>query len=207
MKGLFLTDAYMAVKVCKGFFFLDILFIAMGIFGGENNFFVLYPCFISGVFPMSIIAYGERDKWDAYAATLPCTRAQFVSSKYLIGLAGSSATAVVVSAGRAIRAACGGTFLPGEQLAATAALLLIGMIAPALLFPFLFRFGAERGRILFYVIIAAVSISGPALGEIGANAFANAHSGAVAALAATAAILLYAASWLLSVRLYEKREL
>ena len=52
----------------------------------SNMFFVFYPCLFCGMVPVNLLAYDERSRWLQYSGTLPYTRAQIVSGKYLIGL-------------------------------------------------------------------------------------------------------------------------
>ena len=86
MKGLLLKDFYMAAKYCRAFLLLVIVFLAVSIWGDENVFFVIYPVLIAGMIPVTLYSYDEREKWTLYSGTLPYTRTQFVSSKYLVGL-------------------------------------------------------------------------------------------------------------------------
>ena len=85
MKGLLLKDLYMSVKYCRVFFLAVICFIAVSFFN-DDMLFIVYPSLIAGIVPLSLISYEERDKWTQYSGTLPYTRAQIVTGKYLISL-------------------------------------------------------------------------------------------------------------------------
>ncbi len=207
MKGLLLKDAYMIGKLCRAFILIDIVFIAVSFWGDGNMFFISYPCIVSGMLPMTLISYDEREKWDKYAGTLPFTRAQLVSSKYLIGLCGNIIVLALVAIAQAFRMAHSGAFVLGEYLAVMVVLLSVSLIAPAMLLPLVFKFGAEKGRIFYYIVVGAACAGSASLVNIDAGFAARLNDVLLCTVIFTAAVLLYAVSWLLSIRFYRKREL
>ena len=86
MKGLLLKDWYMVVKYCKAYLLICLVFIGVSIMSDDNFFFILYPCILCGMIPVTLLGYDERSKWDQYCAALPYTKAQIVSGKYLLGM-------------------------------------------------------------------------------------------------------------------------
>ena len=153
MKGLLLKDTYMTVRLCRMFLLLDVVFLGVWMFGNGDLFFLTYPCLLTTMVPMTLISYDEREKWDVFAATLPYSRAQIVSCKYLIGLCLSVLILAVAAVGQIFRRTPGGT---AEFLTMLPVLLSACLLAPAVLYPFVFRFGAEKGRVVYYVVIAVV---------------------------------------------------
>ena len=64
MKGLLLKDFYLISKYCRAFLFIMAVFIGVSFLGEGNLFFAFYPCIISGMLPMTLIAYDEQKrKW------------------------------------------------------------------------------------------------------------------------------------------------
>lgn len=206
MKGLLIKDFYMTARYCRAFLLIVAVFIAVSFFGDDNIFFIVYPVMIAGVIPMTLISYDERDKWTQYSGTLPYTRAQLVSSKYLIGLIFGSAAFVLSVAASVSRMLANGYFSLTELSVISAVLLVLGLIGPSLILPFAFKYGAEKGRIAFYIMIGIICAAGVLLSGLGFNAVMPEGPWAPAVTAA-AAVLLYAASWRLSVAFYKKREL
>ena len=86
MKGLLLKDFYMMLKYCRSYLLIAVVFFAMSFMSTENLIFIFYPCVISAMLPVTLLSIDERSRWLPYAATLPVTRAQIVSEKYLFGL-------------------------------------------------------------------------------------------------------------------------
>ena len=203
MKGLLLKDTYMTVRLCRMFLLLDVVFLGVWIFGDGDLFFLTYPCLLTTMVPMTLISYDEREKWDVFAGTLPYSRAQLVSCKYLIGLCLSALILAVAAMGQVVRDASG----MEEFLSMLPVLLSACLLAPAVLYPFVFRFGAEKGRVVYYVVIAVVCGGSVVLQNIEVASLLGSLSAGSIPTGMLIAAAIYAASWLLSIRFYAKREL
>ena len=86
-------------------------------------------------------------------------------------------------------------------------LLVLGLIGPTLLLPFVFKFGAEKGRIIFYVMIGLLSAIGALLASLGFQNALTQHSFIILLVIGGLSVGLYALSWNLSIYFYQKREL
>ena len=86
MKGLLLKDWYMMKKYCRMYIFIAAVFIAVSLVNNGNMFFVFYPCLLCGMIPVNLLGYDERSRWMQYSGTMPYTKTQIVSGKYLVGL-------------------------------------------------------------------------------------------------------------------------
>lgn len=210
MKGLLLKDTYMAAKYCRAYLLIVAVFLIAAPFSGDNLFLMMYPCILASMVPVNLLAYDAQSKWEQYAGTLPCSRAQLVSAKYLIGLLSSCGVLVVTAIAQIIRLAMDGG-VPIQQFGSLMAMAMItSCVVPAITLPLIFRFGPEKGRILYLVVVgmacgisAVVSISSsPAL-------FSQERSPElpVLGLACLMAAAVYGVSWYLSILFYRKREL
>ena len=208
MKGLILKDLYMAKKYFRSFLLLIVLFLGMALVDQGNLFFVFYPCLLSGMIQVTLLAYDEQAKWDVYAGTLPVTRAQVVSAKYLIGLMAQFAVILLVAVTQGIRNVFTHWLPWGEYLDMMYMLVFISGFASSITLPFMFKLGVEKGRMAYYVMIGVVAGGSAILSGIFAE-----QGGAmqlptllppVMALAGVGILVL---SWRLSIRFYEKREL
>ena len=123
MKGLLLKDWYMVWKYCKYYFLLGIVFFAFSIVE-DNMFFVFYPCLLCGIIPANLLGYDERSRWMQYSGTLPYTRAQIVSAKYLIGLFAQTAMLFLMGIARGIRMGMNGSFRGNDFLVIMLLLLI-----------------------------------------------------------------------------------
>ena len=200
MKALLLKEFYVASKTCRSFLLVIVVFFALSFFGRNSQFFFLYPLTMVGMIPVTLLSYDERDGWDKYSLTLPCTRAQLVSAKYLIGLIFGGVVFLLVELLLLIGLSMGGNF---DFLSMSSALLLMGLLGPSILMPFVFKFGSEKGRIAYYFVLALLFAVIAFLIGMGFYEYLNGFSWLVIA----AAVLLYLGSWRLSIHFYEKREL
>lgn len=209
MKGLLLKDFYMTVKYCRTYLLIGIVFIAVSFAGAEsqNMFFVFYPCLLCGMIPVNLLAYDERSRWLEYSGTLPYTKAQLVSAKYLVGVIVQGVMLLAVGIAQAVRMNLAGSFRLGEYGMIMALIFAMATITSSISLPFMFRWGVEKGRIAYYCMIGFVC----AAGYLGSVFFTKSRKvTAAGSLVPWAMILLgtaiYAASWLASIALYQKRE-
>ena len=215
MKGLLLKDLYMSEKYCRVFLLIVVVFFGMSLMSGPGFFLLAYPCILMGLIPASLISYDEREKWDVYSGTLPCSRRQLVSCKYLVGLIGELPVICITTVLYALGLFRMGAFDPHAVLGMAAVFLLLGLIGPAATLPFMFRFGAEKGRIAYFAVIILLcgvsaafgSIQGSGVGENALTAGIVMPQAGVSFFLAVLAVLFYAVSWRLSIDFYKKREL
>ena len=206
MKGLLLKDFYMMKKYCRAYFLITVVFIAVSFFAEENLFVIFYPCLLCGMIPVNLLAYDERSHWMQFSGTLPYTKAQIVSGKYLIGLLTQVVVLMVTGFAQGIRMAIAGSFVLQDL---TVLLLLMFCVAStsAITLPFVFKLGVEKGRIAYYLMIGMVCG-----GSVLASSVLRGHMQSdlrlnlPLALVALVCIGLYALSWYLSIVFYRKRE-
>ncbi|MGM9605307.1 MAG: ABC-2 transporter permease [Faecousia sp.] len=209
MKGLLLKDFYMAAKYCRTYILIGVVFIAVSFAGtdGEKMFFLFYPCLFCGMIPVNLLAYDERSRWLEYSGTLPCSKAQIVSGKYLVGIIVQGAMLIAVGIAQAVRMNLAGSFRPGEYALIIAGIFAMATITSSISLPFMFRWGVEKGRIAYSAMIGFVCAGG----YLGSVFFSSGTQlaigqGALLAVFCLAGIAIYTASWLASIALYQKRE-
>ena len=207
MKGLLLKDFYLSWRYCRAFLVIVAVFLAVSFTGDDNIFFLIYPIMIASVIPMTLVSYDEHDKWTAYSGTLPYTRAQLVSTKYLVGMCFGSVAFLISMAATTVRMILGGGFVLEQFAVLGTALLVLGCLGTAFILPYVFKYGAEKGRVAFYITVGVFSGVAAVLAGMGFQI--QGLSSGLWPLAAVAgvSILLYALSWWLTIRFYQKREL
>jgi len=208
MKGLILKDLYMMIKYCKSYLFLIIIFIAVSFVGDTNLFFIFYPCMLCGMIPVNLLGYDERSRWLQYSETMPYTKGQIVSGKYLIGLGSQIAMILVVGIAQAIRMSIGDTLILGEYLVLMMLLLIMSLLASSITLPLMFKLGVEKGRMAYYIMIGVVcagSIISSKLLSGGLQAKIKLNG--ILPVICLVGVGIYALSWYLSVVFYKKREL
>lgn len=206
MKGLLLKDLYMSVKYCRVFFLAVICFIAVSFFN-DDMLFIVYPSLIAGIVPLSLISYEERDKWTQYSGTLPYTRAQIVTGKYLISLIYGIPIYVLSLLASIVRALLNDGFSLENMFNTAAFLLISNLLCPTVLLPFAFKFGAEKGRIAFLTFMGALFAMGAILVGAGFQTVESVSEKWLSIVLCTVTVVLFLISWGISIRLFKKREL
>ena len=208
MKGLILKDLYMMAKYCRSYLFVAAIFIIVSFFGNDNLFFAFYPCLLYGMIPVNLLAYDEQSRFLSYSGTLPYTKAQIVSGKYIIGIIAQSAILAVTAATQAIKMALNGSFNLSEYLVVLLLVFCVSTLVAPLSLPFMFKFGTEKGRMVYFFMVGIVCAGGfasSALLENGSFAESTGFGGFLPWLCAVC-LAVYALSWYLSIVFYRKRE-
>ncbi len=207
MKGLLLKDLYMIRKYCRSYLLIIAVFILVSVASDQNFFFIFYPCLMSGMIPVTLLGYDERSKWSLYCGTLPFTKAQIVSGKYLVGLFVQLAVIILSTLAQAVRMYLQGTFDVMGYLALMELVLILSCFSASISLPFIFKYGVEKGRIAYYIMIGVVcGGSVAATGVFETMQTVEFSAGTVMPVLCVAAVAVYALSWYLSIVFYEKRE-
>jgi len=208
VKGLLLKDWYMMKKYCRYYLFCAVGFTILSLMSAGNMFFVFYPCLLCGMIPVNLIGYDERSRWMQYSGTMPYTKAQIVSGKYVIGLFAQLAVLLVMGTAQAAKMMITGDFVPGEVVVLMLLLLIVSTLSSSICLPFIFKLGVEKGRTAYYVMIGFVcGASALASGLFADQPAAEIQPNLVLAILAVVGIGIYIFSWYMSVVFYKKREI
>ena len=208
MKGLLLKDWYMVKEYCRTYLLIAVGFIALSFFSDNNMFFVFYPCMLCGMIPVNLLAYDERSRWMQYSGTLPYTKKQIVSGKYLIGLLAQLAILIATGVGKVVKMSVAGGFVFGDFAVLMLLLLIVSTLSSSISLPFVFKLGVEKGRTAYYIMIgfvcgASVLSSSIFRGQLMTEIQPN----LILAVIAIVGIGVYILSWYLSVSFFRKREI
>lgn len=208
MKGLLLKDWYMMKKYCKTYFVIAAVFIVLSFIGDNNMFFVFYPCLLCGMIPISLLSYDERSHWLQYSCTMPYTKEQIVSSKYLIGLLAQIVTLLIIGVVQGTKMVIQGNIEFSDFTILMLLILIVVTLTSSMSLPFIFKMGVEKGRIACYVMIGFVCGSSVlASNVIGIQMQMDIQLNLILLILALLGIGIYALSWYLSIIFYKRREL
>ena len=208
MKGLLLKDLYMMKTYCKSFLLIAVAFTLLSFVEGENLFFIFYPCMFCGMIPVNLLAYDERSKWLQYSATMPYTKRQIVGSKYIIGLGVQLAMLLITGIAQAIRLSINGTFRLDEYIVLMLLLFVMASITSSVPLPFVFKYGTEKGRMSYYIMIGITcAVSVAASGLFSENTPMSLLTSGTLVVMCPVGIVIYALSWYLSFVFYRNREI
>lgn len=210
MKGLFIKDLYLMKKYCKILFVLVIVFLIAGI-TKKDEFFHTYSLLMVSIVPVTLLSYDEKSKWNVYSQTMPYTKKQIVSEKYLVMLGLLCAVSILLCISQYFitktQVSSDIWYYYTLRLQTVVILFSICMIMSSILLSVLFKFGIEKGRIVYYILfilaaIAANSIHTPDTSKV-IPALIREH---MMLMVFAVDILLLGTSWILAVHSYGKRE-
>ncbi len=201
MKGLLLKDFYMMRKYCRSYVLVAVICLAASF--SEQSLFAYYPCVLCGMIPCSLLAYDERSRWLQYSGTLPYTKGQIVSGKYLIGLMVEAVMLILTGIVQGLVMKLHGTFSLGEFGSVMMMILLMSMLPSAMSLPLIFKWGVEKGRLSYYLMIGAtcaMCVVGSSLLEV------HVRLSVVLPILCVVVAGIYALSWYLAIVFFNKRE-
>lgn len=210
MKGLLLKDCYMIRKYYGSILFFIAACLLLSFFSEDNNlFFIFYPVILAGMAPINLISYDEKEGWMRYSGALPYSRAQLVSVKYLVGLFFEG----VIFAFTLILQLIRNMVFPGTSIKILfyelLLIFLLGMILSSCVLPFVFKFGSEKGRITYIILICVIggvcaSLLQTQVPNIGSHLVKNHAS--LLLIFGLLSCGIYLFSWYLSIVFFRKRE-
>lgn len=204
MKGLIRKDLYMMKTYFRISWVIVLLFLFVGAVNEKASFYYIYSCMMGGILPISLLAYDEKERWMDYADTLPVSANTIVRSKYLLGLIFSLAVSVLATISYAV--SC--KVIHHSDLSGVPGMAItffcISLLPAILLMPVLFKFGVEKGRVLYYIMFGALFFFAALTG------FSDKFSAPALSLHPLIAVVIFAALWvgslLFSQVLYPRRE-
>lgn len=205
MKGLFYKEARCLWQYGKSYILMVVVFFGLSMVndgGGINTMWLLYPVFLLASLPASLLNADEKDGWMMYCDTLPVTRRQIVTVKYVICAILAAAVTLLAIAAALVRGQLDPAFR-AELKTLLPLMPLTGLTAPALMFPAMFRLGAIKGRTVYISVVILVAAACAVL-VIADGASARAVP---FALSLVISLAVFVGSWALSVKWFRVREL
>lgn len=206
MKGLLLKDFYTMRRNKRVLVLMLIVYVAMGFFIDNIVMTLGIISVMSTVTTLSLFSYDELAKWENYAFSLPVSRTDMVSARYLWGLIVLGAGVALSLLLWALLTLTGSGGKPAEVLAGIGGSAAASLLIMAVTFPVSFRYSAERARIalvaFFLLPVGAFSL----LGRLGLAAPKESTVILILQIAAVAVLAGFWFSWKLSCAIYEAKE-
>lgn len=206
MRGLLIKDYYMLIKYFRSYILIITVMAVVTMFSTSAPLFILYPVIMANMLPVSLVNYDEMARFDRMYQTMPVSKAQYVSAKYLMSFIFQALSLIIFTAGYSVSLIRSSQFEIDTVLTIASYMIILVSVLPSILLPFVFKFGSEKGRMV-YLLITAVFVGAAMyllnkeeLFMIDISAF-----GFIKALIIS--ILVYGVSWFISVRIYKKREI
>ena len=140
--------------------------------------------------------------------TCKSTKAQLVSAKYLTGLFTMLAVLAVTGVIQTIKMSLNDVFHFDNLFVTLLAMFIMTLVSVSFCLPFIFKFGTEKGRIVYFVMIILFFVGIYAIsGLFSENLKAEISLNMLLMCLSLAGVVLYALSWFLSISFYKRREM
>lgn len=219
MRGLLIKDfktIFVVQKTTLVYFLLfELWFSYMGMASAVMGYAIVLSMFIS----ISTISYDDFNNGTTFLFTLPFERREYVAGKYLFGILLGTFGAIVGFLGCIIAGVIRHETVQWEELLVTALVILaVGILMLSLALPIQLKFGTEIGKAVTMMLYGAIGLLGSlvvislqenVMNEVELLAWLQEGSNklVLAVLAAVLYLICVAVSYLLSIRIIEKREL
>lgn len=152
MKGLLLKDWKTLLKQMKVMLAIMALFACV-----PGTYMSAFALFYAAMMPITALAYDERAKWDELAAMMPYTAKAIVGSKYALGL---TLVLPVLALSVLSRLIIHSMPIVSEETMSLLITACLSLILMAINLPFMFRFGVEKGRLIYILLTCAFVVAG-----------------------------------------------
>lgn len=204
MKGLFLKDLLNLKKLGAIYLIMLLAYGVMAFFMENASFLGGMVTVIAALLPYTTLAYDEQAKWDRFALTMPIRRRDIVLSKYLLGIL----LALLATALNIVAQLAGPDSTPSSALADALLMFCFSVFLLSFMLPLAFRLGVEKGRLLIMLVIFIPAVAAMAFSDqLSQLSLSETQYLPLAALLTLGVLVLFAASLLLSIRIYQKKEL
>lgn len=164
MMGMVCKDILVQGKALRFYLMFMAVYVVL-VFAGVFETFILgtLSVIMGMLLPMSSMAYDEQVKWDSFAAATPGGRRSIVAGKYLFTLLVLLGSGLLAFLCTGLMVLLGGTEpLSLEHVVSLAGCMGAGVLINCVSLPLMFKFGAEKSRII-YLGVFVVAFGGGTL--------------------------------------------
>ena len=208
MLGLIKKDLLMIKGNLRQAILFLIVFIILAL--QENNIIVIVPVFVSMMIFMTTFSYDEYNKWEAYAISLPVSRKNIVKAKYFASIILWAIALLVTAVITVVMGIFEQNINYSEMIGMILGCVFSIVLLEALMFPLIFKFGVEKGRIgVFigvFVIAALLGFIFTGIDLENANGFIEFFNNYYYILIPLVAVILMVISYFVSKKIYLKKE-
>ncbi|MDE6840389.1 MAG: ABC-2 transporter permease [Oscillospiraceae bacterium] len=217
MSGLIVKDFLILRKTLRTYLLMLVIYTGIAFSGFLTADIVGVIMVVTvAILPMNVFAYDKQCQWDTYGLALPVGRTKTVAARYLCVLLICLVSVAMVSLLGVALWAAGRIEETVTFIASCSVMGLLAILMNAAMLPFLYKFGPERARMMFYGVLGLLVLAGAVflfpLGglewlkslEIAEPPFAQAVI--LPAAAALAGLALLAVSFLLSRHFYGTKD-
>lgn len=159
MTGLILKDLLILRKTLRSYLFMLIVYVGIAFTGVWSADIVGVLLVVMVVMlPMNVFAYDKQAKWDTYGLALPVGRTKTIAARYLCVLLLCLLSVGLTAILGVMLYAAGRVEEPVEFLVSCSVMGLMSVLVNAIMLPFLYKFGPERARMMFFGIMGGIAL-------------------------------------------------
>ena len=205
MLGLIKKDLLIIINNFKQYLIFILIFIFFAFNGIET--IIYFPTLVITMILCSTFNYDDMSKWNSYAIASSITRKEIVTSKYIENIIYSVAISLFTVLFTLLISLINPINLPNIIISTLGSLIGVILLF-SLGYPLIFKFGAEKGRIFLVILIFSIAILiGILISIFGISplikSFASHYLYLILILGP---IILYIISYLISLRIYLKKD-
>jgi len=211
MIGLLLKDLYTLNRQYGKTLLFMLIFFALMSTGMDNpaSFLDGFIILMSMMMSITSFSYDSLAKWDRFGLSLPVSRKDIVAGKYILSLilcfAGTILSFIVSSIVLYFKSVEG--FGLTDHIMAVVGIVTITMFVFSILLPLIFKFGVEKSRILLIALFAMPTAAILTLDHLGVVMPSEETVMAIVKTAPAIVVVLYFLSFLLSVQIFQAKEI
>ena len=207
MKGLIFKDFVNIKSQLKMYIIFVAGFFVLGMVSGATEVLSALMPMLAVLIPITAVAYDDLSGWNGFALSMPVSRADLVTARYLFTEMIMVAMAVItcaeyIAVSRNI----------GEAVMTTVLLYAVSNLMFAVIMPIILKFGVQKARAIFMVIAAGAAalivwLSGDRASAIGdAVLSVKLNDAVIFAIALAGSLLLVFISMKLSQGIYRRKD-
>lgn len=211
MKGLMIKEIIMIKKLLIPIILFVATGIITGVFGGNPFFGFILAIFLSAM----VIGNYNRDelsKWNQYSVAMPWERKTVVSFRYILIITLSFISTVLSTTIYLMSVATGKCEFSGEMLTVVAiGSFTISLLLPTFCTPITLKFSSNTA--MFALMIVGGGIGGLSAAILSEDDLVNivgklsGVANLIPYIIAVAILVLYAVSWAISLKIYQKKDI
>ena len=212
MKGLLIKDFLIMRNQISSILLIIGIGMMMSLYM-ESSAVVAYLMMLGAMMALSTMAYDEHENGYRYMFTLPTTRKEYVMEKYLFCAIWIACAMVIGSIGSYLIMVFKKQIDMSEILAAMIVMLGTISLLVSVTIPARLKYGSEKSKIIIYIFFGIVAGIGLFLAKFISKEtaamienFVNSNSTIISVIMILATILMIIISYLISVRIMQKKE-
>lgn len=157
MKGLFIKDCRLMLTQRQTLLLILLIDLFIALMQKDTNFVMGYTCIIVASIAISTLSFDSNDNGCAFLFTLPFSRTEYVLEKYVFTFAAITGGFLLLSVPATLfNMRVAENFVVKEWILMESVYLVISFLFSAFLLPLHLKYGAEKSRIMLFVVIGGV---------------------------------------------------